>query len=89
MALSHTKRMAKRQRLDDFRRAMEDSDTLDFLQRTKYHYTISHRVYDFPPVEAYPTTLRLVTAEGDTYNCQSVAEMFTQARIIFQKERMK
>ena len=86
MTLSHTKRVQKRVRLSQFKLHMEDSERLDFLQRTKYHYSVWDETHSTLPIEAYPTTLKLVTGEGETVQCHSVEGMFTEMRRLFDKQ---
>jgi hypothetical protein len=87
MTLSHKKRTIKRARLELFQELSNEFTTevavVDAEQYTKYHWSFARILPEghwSDPVQAYPTTLRIVTLDGRTINCLTVPDMFTKIK---------
>lgn len=86
MSLSHTKRLQKRARLSEFKRELDElRPPYAWDQHTKYHYSFTCLDSDGAPgmpVQAYPTTLRVVDGNGTSHDCLTVSDMFTTIYVL-------
>jgi hypothetical protein len=82
MGNTHAKRKQRAARLAGFAQHLNAAEAkYEVTQHTKYHYSFQRLLPDgflTDPVQAYPTTLRIVTYDGTTINCLTISEMYAQ-----------
>ena len=90
MGNSYTKRKQRLARMEVFKNMLADiPQNYEVTQHTKYHYSFQRLQSDgflTDPVQAYPTTLRLVTYDGTIHNCITIADMFIQIETELHRE---
>lgn len=90
MGNSHTKRKRRAARMQAFAEQVKKvPDEYEVTQHTKYHYSFQRLTaggFLTDPVQAYPTTLRVVTFEGETIDCLTIGDMFAQIKTELYRE---